>query len=275
MTAQVPVLTIVFCALSCAAAFGIPVALLLYFRIRKHADILPFFIGCAVMLLFALILESIIHNIVLNSASGRKIRDSIWLYALYGGMMAGLFEETGRFIAFKTVLRKTNGNDANALMYGAGHGGFEAIVLLGFAMLSNIVMAVMINSGRLSELTGVLPEDALAQLQPVTDQLVSSSPFLFITGLIERIFAITLQIALSVLVWFAAKNREKLWLWPAAILIHAAVDGIMVIVLQYSSSIAVTEASIGIMTIPAVLAAVAAWRKNTVPSAHEEVPQSD
>ena len=275
MTAQVPVLTIVFCALSCAAAFGIPVALLLYFRIRKHADILPFFIGCAVMLLFALILESIIHNIVLNSASGRKIRDSIWLYALYGGMMAGLFEETGRFIAFKTVLRKTNGNDANALMYGAGHGGFEAIVLLGFAMLSNIVMAVMINSGRLSELTGVLPEDALAQLQPVTDQLISSSPFLFITGLIERIFAITLQIALSVLVWFAAKNREKLWLWPAAILIHAAVDGIMVIVLQYSSSIAVTEASIGIITIPAVLAAVAVWRKNTVPSAHGEVPQSD
>ena len=182
MTAQVPALTIVFCTVSCILAFAIPIALMLYLRIKKHADILPFFIGCAVMLVFALILESIVHNIVLNSASGRKILDNIWLYALYGGMMAGLFEETGRFIAFKTVLRKKNSNDANALMYGAGHGGFEAIVLLGFSMISNIAMAVMINRGNISAITGVLPEDALAQVQPVIDQLVSSSPYLFIAG---------------------------------------------------------------------------------------------
>ena len=275
MTAQVPALTIVFCTVSCILAFAIPIALMLYLRIKKHADILPFFIGCAVMLVFALILESIVHNIVLNSASGRKILDNIWLYALYGGMMAGLFEETGRFIAFKTVLRKKNSNDANALMYGAGHGGFEAIVLLGFSMISNIAMAVMINSGNISAITSVLPEDALAQVQPVIDQLVSSSPYLFIAGIIERIFAIALHIALSVIVWFAAKNGKKTLLWPSAILIHAAVDGIMVIVSRYSSSVVITEVSIGAMTLPAVFAAVSVWRKNSVPSAPEEVQLSD
>lgn len=275
MTAQVPALTILFCTVSCILAFAVPIALLLFLRIKKHADILPFFIGCAVMLIFALILESIVHNIVFNSASGRKIQDSIWLYALYGGMMAGIFEETGRFTAFKTVLRKKNSNDANALMYGAGHGGFEAIVLLGFSMISNIATAVMINSGRIGELTAMLPEESLAQVRSVIDQLVSSSPYLFIAGIIERIFAIALHIALSVFVWFAAKNRKKLLLWPAAIIIHAAVDGIMVIVSRYSSSVVITEASIAIMTLLAVFGAVRVWRSNSVPSASEEVLQSD
>ena len=270
MTAQVPVLTIVFCALSCLAAFGIPIALLLYFRLKKHADILPFFIGCAVMLLFALILESIVHSIVLNSYPGRKIQDNIWLYALYGGMMAGLFEESGRFIAFKTVLRKKNGKDANALMYGAGHGGFEAMALLGLSMISNIAMAVMINSGSFGAVTGALPDEARAQLQPIVDQLVSSSPYLYLAGIIERVFAIALHIALSVLVWFAAKNRKKFWLWPAAILIHAAVDGITVLVMQYTSSVVLTEAAICLMTVITVLIAVKVWRSNAVPSEQQE-----
>ena len=53
--------------------------------------------------------------------------------------MAGIFEETGRFLAFKTVLRKKQGKDINALMYGAGHGGFEAAALLGITMINNII----------------------------------------------------------------------------------------------------------------------------------------
>ncbi|MCR4606971.1 MAG: hypothetical protein K5771_04510, partial [Oscillospiraceae bacterium] len=61
----------------------------------------------------------------------------------------------------------------------------------------------------------------------------------------------------------------------AAILIHAAVDGIMVIVSRYSSSVVITEVSIGAMTLLAVFAAVSVWRNNSVPSAPEEVLLSD
>jgi uncharacterized membrane protein YhfC len=90
------------------------------------------------MLLFAFVLEQIVHSIVLTSPAGTKIQGSIWLMALYGGLMAGLFEETGRFLAFKTILRSKRNNDANALMYGAGHGGFEAMMILGITMISNL-----------------------------------------------------------------------------------------------------------------------------------------
>ena len=50
------------------------------------------------------------------------IRDS--LYAVYGGLMAALFEETGRYSAMRFLVKPMD--FPNAFMYGAGHGGVEA-----------------------------------------------------------------------------------------------------------------------------------------------------
>lgn len=246
-------LSIVFMVISCLAGFSMPVLLFIFFRKKKDAEILPFIIGCAVMLVFALILESTVHQIVLGSSVGAMIQSNIWLYALYGGLMAGLFEETGRFIAFKTVLRKMQDKDVNALMYGAGHGGFEAAVLLGFTMINNIVIAVMINSGNASALTGTLSGDMLAQMEAVFEALTSTAPYMFLIGIIERVFAITLQIALSVIVWSAVKNKKRWYLYPAAILIHFAVDAAAVILMHYNVPTLLIEVLIGVM---AMLSAV-------------------
>ena len=119
MNGTVPVLSIVCMAVSLVIAFGVPIALFIYFRKKKGADILPFFIGCAVMFVFAFVLEAYAHQAVFASEIGKKIQNNVFAYALYGGFMAGLFEETGRFLAFKTIKKKKLGNDANALMYGS------------------------------------------------------------------------------------------------------------------------------------------------------------
>lgn len=233
-----------------------PVILFIFFRKKKEADILPFFVGCAVMLVFALILESAVHQIVLGSSVGERILGNIWLYALYGGLMAGLFEETGRFIAFKTVLKKQD-KDVNALMYGAGHGGFEAAVLLGISMISNIAIAVMINSGNTSVLTETLSGDALTQMEAALEDMTTTAPYIFLIGIIERVFAITLQIALSVIVWTAVKNKKRWYLYPVAILIHFVVDAAAVIFMHYNVPTLLIEVLVGVM---AALAAVFAKR---------------
>ena len=209
MNGTVPVLSIVFMIISCAFSFCLPVALFLYLRFVKKADIYPFFAGCTVMLLFAFILESGAHSLVLSSPAGPVIRGNIWLYALYGGFMAGLFEETGRFVAFKTVLKKRRGNDRNALMYGAGHGGVEAILLLGFAYISNLVMSLLINVGMADKLTAGLTGDALEQVQSAFTTLTATAPWTYLLAVVERAVAVTTHICLSVLVWFAAKKPGK------------------------------------------------------------------
>ena len=259
MTGTVPVLSIIFMIITCMISFGVPIALFLYLRLVKKADIYPFFAGCTVMLLFAFILESGAHSIVLSSPAGSAIRGNIWLYALYGGLMAGLFEETGRYLAFSFALKKYRAKNVNALMYGAGHGGFEAIVIAGLTMINNIVWSFMINNGRIAELTGSLSGDQLAQ--QAIGLLISTPSYQFLLGGAERLFAILLHISLSVLVWFAVKWEGKLYLYPAAILIHFAVDAAAALLSGLGVNVVIIEAVVAILTTAAALFARRLWRE--------------
>jgi len=128
MEYSVPILSIVFMSIVVLVGIAIPIVLFLIFRKKYKADIAPFFFGFAVFIIFALIIEGSINVLILKSSIGKAIQGNIWLYAIFGGLMAGLFEETGRFTAFKTVLKKYWRNNMNGLMYGAGHGGFEAFL---------------------------------------------------------------------------------------------------------------------------------------------------
>ena len=253
-----------FCmAIAGLIAFCIPVALFLWFRKKKHADILPFFIGMAVMFVFALVVESLVHQLVLNVLPvGKTIMGNIWLYALYGGLMAGLFEETGRFVAFKTILKKYRDRDIDALMYGAGHGGFEAAAVFGSTMISNIVIAFMINNGMTSTLTATATAGTLPQIEAMFDTLKTAAPYTYFIGLIERFFAVVLQLALSVLVWFAAKDGKKWFLYPVAILLHFLVDGCLVVVAHYYTSYWIIYGILLAETAAVALFAYAVWKRN-------------
>ena len=260
---MVPVLSIVFMVISGITAFVLPIALCVYLRKAGKADLLPFFAGCAVMLLFAFVLESAVHRIVLGSAAGEVIRGNNGLYALYGGLMAGLFEETGRLAAFKTVLRGKREKDVNALMYGAGHGGIEAMVILGITSVNNIIYSVMINSGNTAALTGPLSGDALAQVESAIQALVSTPSYLFLLGAVERIFAIVLQISFSVLVWAAANRKGMAVMYPAAILAHLIVDAVTAFLSLNGVSALLIEVLVGILALAGALFAKAVWRNMT------------
>ena len=261
MTGTVPALSIVFMIITCAISFGVPIALFLYLRLVKKADIYPFFAGCTVMLLFAFILESGAHSLVLSSPAGSAIKGNIWLYAIYGGFMAGLFEETGRYLAFSFALKKYRAKNVNALMYGAGHGGFEAMVIVGLTMINNIVWSFMINSGRIAELTGSLTGDQLAQAQQSIGLLISTPSYQFLLGGVERLFAILLHISLSVLMWFAVKWEGKLYLYPLAILFHFAVDAAAALLSGLGVNVVVIEAVVAVLTTAVAFFARRLWRE--------------
>ena len=247
--------------ITCAISFGVPIALFIYLRLVKKADIYPFFAGCTVMLLFAFILESGAHSLVLSSPAGSAIKGNIWLYAIYGGFMAGLFEETGRYLAFSFALKKYRAKNVNALMYGAGHGGFEAMVIVGLTMINNIVWSFMINSGRIAELTGSLTGDQLAQAQQSIGLLISTPSYQFLLGGVERLFAILLHISLSVLVWFAVKWEGKLYLYPMAILLHFAVDAAAALLSGLGVNVVVIEAVVAVLTTAVAFFARRLWRE--------------
>lgn len=256
------IICMAICAVFCMV---IPFVLLAIVKKKFNTGIAPFFIGWAVFTLFALILEPIMHNAVLLGKYGDVIQNNIWLYALYGGFAAGIFEETGRFVAFKTVMRKSR-DKADGVMYGAGHGGFEALVVAGMGMISNIVMALMINLGLTDILTqGIMDETTLAALNAQLEQLATLAPATFLLGAVERCSAIALHIALSVLVWTAAKQAKKGWLYPVAILIHAFADGVLVILANgLGMNVYLVEAILAVMSAIIVFFAVKVYKSTNV-----------
>ena len=148
-----------------------------------------------------------------------------------------------------------------ALMYGAGHGGFEAIAIVGLTMINNIAWSVMINNGSISTLLSSLSGDQLTQAQQSVTLLATTPSFQFLLGGVERLLAIALHIALSVIVWFAVKWEGKLYLYPVAILIHFAVDAAAALLSGLGVNLIVIELVVAVLTAAAALFARRLWQE--------------
>jgi uncharacterized membrane protein YhfC len=250
-------------AVSALIGIAISVVLFLVFRKKYQANVAPFFIGCLVFIVFALLFESFIHKLIFETDTGKAILNNTWLLGIYGGLMAGLFEETGRYIAFKTVLRGKRCKNQNALMYGAGHGGFEAIFILGSSMISNIMMSVTLNAGMESKLTaGVTDPATLQRINETIAALAETAPTVFLMGAVERFAAVALHISLSVLVWFAAKHGGRyFWFYPLAIFLHAFINAAAVILSSYTSNLWLLEGAVYVLSACTAVVAAAVWKK--------------
>lgn len=110
---------------------------------------------------------------------------------------AALFETTGRFVVLKVALSKRL-SYMTGLVAGAGHGGIEAITIVGMLYINNLIVSLSINSG--------------------------TQPELFLLAGFERVFTMVIQIALSiVLTLFIIKNRAVVGFFVVA-LMHFFVD---------------------------------------------------
>ena len=235
--------------ISLLLSVGLPIFLCIFIYKKTKAWVPAFFIGCGIFVGFAMILEQICHAIVLT-VTGSVIRDNIWLYGIYGGLAAALFEESGRWIAMKFCLKKHLSCE-NALMYGAGHGGIEAFLILGLSSMSNLLTAAMINGGLMEKTMTALE---LAQQEISYNQLSvlwTTPAYQFYLAPVERISAIALQIALSILVFSAVKTGKKLHL-AAAFGIHFAVDFLTVVC---ASTIPTWALELGLLVVVAVICA--------------------
>lgn len=248
MLGQVSMVSITGIIFSMVISIGLPLALLIWAKKKLHAQWGALGAGAAAFVLFALILEQTLHSIMLN-ATGNLLTGNIWLYALYGGLAAGLFEETGRFVAMKYWMKKSLSRE-NAVMYGVGHGGVEAVLIVGMTCINNLISALMINSGQIEQTLSAIEEGPGKELAMQAYTTLCTTPgYQFYLAGIERISAIVLQICLSYLVYRAVKYGEKKF-FLFALGIHFLADAATVLLANLVSLI-VLEA--------VLLAAVAAF----------------
>ena len=222
---MVPVSSLILMAVNALLGFAVPVCLSIYLVRKDHAKPSTILVGAVTFVVFALVLESLMHQLVLKGPHGASIMDNTLLFALYGGLAAGVFEETGRFLSMKFLMKKEPSTPLPGVAYGIGHGGAEMIIIFGITMIGNLSLSALINSGQADAIFSKVPEEAAGQLQAQLDQLQALGAGTLLVGLWERFSALILHVGLSMLVWVAVRKGGKwLWLFPAAIALHALVD---------------------------------------------------
>ena len=122
-----------------------PIGIFIYFKIKEGISIKTTLGGIIGFVLFALILEQILHKVVTSS---NIIPVNTLAFGIYGALAAGVFEETGRFLVFKTFL-KNKREWKDGLGYAIGHGGIEAILVGGLSFLNSLIITFALNSGTL------------------------------------------------------------------------------------------------------------------------------
>lgn len=237
----VSVLSIIWMILGLLIFTIVPIVLSIVWLVKKKERITTILIGAVCFILFALILEKPIQNVLAfptalglpNHALSNFFNANPILLAFVAGLFPGLFEETGRFVAFKTILRKRK-NRETSISYGIGHGGIEVVVLLGLTYINYIIYALMINSGlmqtTINQMMEIAPEQ-VGQLEEIIVMMTTFSGTTLLINVVERIFAVMFHIGASILVFYACKDKSKMWLYPLAIILHTLMDFIAVMVI--------------------------------------------
>lgn len=163
-------------------------------------------------------------------------------WAIFGGLSAGVFEEGARYLVLRFWARQAR-SWRSGVLFGAGHGGAEAILLGFLALLTYFFMLAY----RAIDLATIVPAAQLDAARQQVQAYWSATWYDSLLGALERVFALTCQVALAVLVMQAFLRRHLLWL-GLAILYHAVIDGVAVAMMR-SLGIYWTEAAVGVLAL--------------------------
>lgn len=247
---MVNTLSIGFMIFSALLIFLFPLGLAVYMYKKERISLKAILIGAAVFILSQILIRIPLINVLGTKPWFQGLLSNIFFTALVvGGLSAGVFEEIGRYLGFRFFLNNEL-SWKNGIAYGIGHGGIEAVLLVGMKYINNIVTSFMINNGTFDRVIAPQLDGELAAL--IKTQLIETSPFLFLAAGLERFFTIIIHIALSLVVLYAVMKRKFLFV-IYAILLHTLVNGPPVILLQQGFGVWVSELYVFIIAAVALL----------------------
>lgn len=193
------------------------------------------------------------------------------VYVLTLAFTAGLFELAGRFAVAKIMGK--NLTYRRGLAAGLGHGGIEAMVLVGMTYVNNLVLMEMIHSGSFDALltqTAAMGAD-VSQLQAAQTALISTPPTLFLMAGLERILTMVAHVAMSLIVCWGVHRKKAGKAALACLLFHTLIDsttGISLLATETGGNILSQSAAYAI--IYAILIALAALGLIIIRKIHQD-----
>lgn len=216
----------------CLVCYGVPVGGMLILLGRKKGIGKAFLLG---MLAFAVsqlgIRIPVLQLLLPRYAWFHVLQLYPWAYGLFLGLTAGLFEEGARWIAIRFFLKDRTDLE-HGLAFGLGHGGVEAMILVGLNLIAGLAL-ILAGQGALF---------------PATAKTV------LISGL-ERLYAMAFHVGASLLVMRGVRKKRTAGYLAAAVVLHTVMDAAIVILpAAFGAGIAEIEiygAAVGLLTLTA------------------------
>lgn len=256
-------------------------ALILYaVKHKKQGVVKAWFLGAAGFYVMQLVIRtSILTVLSMTEEFAVFVENHYLIYALLLGVTAALFEVVGRYVCAR-MLRKDL-TYTKAFAAGLGHGGIEAMFLIGVAYINNLIYASAINDGSIA----VIIEQAKAagadvsQIYAMADTLVNTPSYLYLLAGYERILTMTAHIAMTLVVFYFMWKNQTIKGIVICVIYHTLLDGAVGVIsglaTPYLGSVISQNVSYVIiyvyLTVMAAVAVFAIHKVKTAWSAEAEV----
>lgn len=229
--------------------------------------------GAIGFIVSARVLELGVHLvcIVTDNPISRFINGNTIAFVLYGIIMAGVFEECGRYIILKYIMKK-NRTPENAVLYGIGHGGIEILAVLLPAIITYLAVAVLFSAGDMENALSTLniTEETASAALPSIQATAAFDYGMMARNVIERLFAMFLHIGLTVVVYYGVVTVKKNCLL-VAIILHMLMDTFPALYQRSVVPLWAVELWAGVWTGVVVFIAVNLYRKMKESSCTESI----
>lgn len=207
----------------------LPIVVSLFIRRKTGASWRLFFIGAATF-----ILSQVLHipfNWVIERTGWLPSDLLPWsnliIFAAFYGLSSGVFEEVARYLAYRFWAKDAR-SWSRGMMLGAGHGGIESILI---GLLGSVSVISLFLTADSEVLMSAIPADQQALITAAVAEYQATPWYGLVLGGVERIFAITAHLAMSVMVLQVFLRRSIRWLF-LSIVYHALFNAIALITTQ-------------------------------------------
>lgn len=225
-----------------------PVAAVLWARRRLGVGWKVVWVGALAFTLSQLLtrapLTQVAQYFLRDTLKASALAMHVWIAVL--SITAGLFEETARLIAFKFPLKDFR-RWKDAVGFGLGHGGLESALLIAGMATLGLINVIALSQMDLSTLP--LQPEQLEQVRAAKEKIAALRWWEPLLGAYERLTALILHVALSVLVLQRFLRGQRRWYW-LAVGFHALANEAAVLVARAAGAVAAE----GVMTVVALLA---------------------
>lgn len=221
-------MTMIACCVTLFVALVLPVAALIALsrKWKLHHVVSAWLLGAAGFFIPQMLIRLPILNLLSAQAGFLTFAQNYFpIYGFLLALTAALFELAGRYSVAK-LLKKKNMTFQRSIAAGLGHGGIEAMVLIGMSYISNLVMLVMIQNGGFDALIAQTAASGadVSSLYAAKDALLNTSPLLFLLAGYERILTMVCHCAMSLMVcWGVWQDRPGKSVL-ACLLFHTLLD---------------------------------------------------